>query len=98
MARAPKIIAGIAWFRRDQWSLLRSLAADPDKLEQSHSEWIRHAEKAIKTLKKQGVSARKVDVEVNALQRWCAEQGRPLDGAARAAYAAAHLRDEHEHG
>jgi hypothetical protein len=96
MARKPDVVAGIAWFRANQWQLLRSLATDADELEETHEEWVKIAEKTIETLTKQGVLARKVDVDVNELQVWCSAQNRPLDSSARAGYAAAHLRDLHE--
>jgi hypothetical protein len=92
MPPRQKIIAGIAWFRADQWQLLRSLAVDADILEETHAEWVRVAEKTIKKLAREGVTARKVIVDVNALKEWCELQNRPLDAAARAAYALANLQ------
>jgi hypothetical protein len=96
MARKPEVVAGIAWFRANQWQLLRSLATDDEDLEETHEEWVKIAEKTIEDLARQGVLAQKVDVDVNELQAWCSAQNRPLDSSARAAYAAAHLRDLHE--
>jgi len=92
MARKPEIVAGIAWFRADQWQLLRSLSIDADELEETY-EWVAIAEKTVQDLTRQGVLARKVDVDVNELQVWCSAQKRPLDSSARAQYAAAHLPD-----
>ena len=96
MARKPEVVAGIAWFRANQWQLLRSLATDAEDLEETHEEWVKIAEKTIEDLARQDVLAQKVDVDVNELQAWCSAQNRPLDSSARAAYAAAHLRDLHE--
>ena len=96
MARKPEVVAGIAWFRANQWQLLRSLATDAEDLEETHEEWGKIAEKTIEDLARQDVLAQKVDVDVNELQAWCSAQNRPLDSSARAAYAAAHLRDLHE--
>src|SRR5437868_5294445 len=89
MPRPTKVVAGIAWFRADQWQLLRSLAVDADKLEQTHAEWVAIAEKGIKDLARQGVIARKVEIDVNDLKEWCGLNQRPLDASARAQYAAA---------
>jgi hypothetical protein len=91
MARKPEVIVGIAWFRADQWPLLRSLATDAEDLEETHEEWVKIAEKTIEDLAKQDVLARKVDVDVNDLQAWCLAQKQPLDSSARAEYAATHL-------
>jgi hypothetical protein len=90
------VVAGIAWFRANQWQLLRSLATDAEDLEETHEEWVKIAEKTIDDLARRGVLAQKVDVDVNELQAWCSAQNRPLDSSARAAYAAAHLRGSHE--
>jgi hypothetical protein len=94
MARSTTIVAGIAWFRPDQWQLLRSLASDADILEQTHAEWERLAEKTIKNLAREGLLARRVDVDVNDLRVWCIAQQRPLDASARAAYATVRLQEE----
>jgi hypothetical protein len=96
MARKPDVVAGIAWFRADQWPLLRSLATDAEDLEETHEEWVKIAEKTIEDLARQGVLARKVDIDVNELQAWCLAQKRPLDSSARAEYAATHLGELHE--
>ena len=96
MAHTPEVVAGIPWFRASQWHLLRSLATDVDDLEETHEEWVKIAEKTIEDLARQGVHTQKVDVDVNELQAWCSTQKRPLDSSARAAYAAAHLRELHE--
>jgi len=98
MGRKPEVVAGIAWFRADQWQLLRSLATDAEDLEETHEEWVKIAEKTIEDLARQGVLAQKVDVDVNELHAWCSAQNRPLDSSARSGYAAAHLRDLHENG
>src|SRR6266567_5256539 len=87
---------GIAWFRLDQWQLLRSVASDADILEQTHTEWESLAEQTIRDLARQGVHARKVDVDINELQAWCNSQQRPLDASARAVYAASQLSKQDE--
>jgi len=82
-----KVVVQIAWYRRDEWPLLRSLAADSDKLENTYDEWLTVAEKTLSQLKSTGVKAAKVDVGVNELAQWCQRHGRVLDGGARAEFA-----------
>jgi hypothetical protein len=91
-----ELVLGIAWFRPDQWELLRSVAADADVLERTHAEWEKLAKKTIKDLARQGILARKVDIDVNRLQAWCVAEQRPLDASARAVYATERLRDGSE--
>ena len=93
MSSSPDVVLGIAWFRPEQWDLLRSVSADPDVLEATYGEWEKLARRSIQDLARQGILARKVDVDVERLQAWCKAQQRPLDGSARAAYATERLRD-----
>jgi len=93
MSSSPEVVLGIAWFRPDQWDLLRSLSVDADVLEPTHAEWEKLARRTIQDLARQGVLARKVDVDVERLQAWCKARGQPLDASARAAYATERLRD-----
>jgi hypothetical protein len=88
-----EVVLGVAWFRPEQWELLRSLSVDADVLEQTHAEWKKLALRTIQDLARRGVLARRVDVDVERLQAWCKAQNRPLDASARAAYAADRLRD-----
>lgn len=84
-------VTGIAWYRRDQWARLRELAADAAKLEASYEDWLAGAQKTMVGLTVAGVRARRVDVDLDDLVRWCRHEGRPLDSAARAAFAAERL-------
>ncbi len=90
------LVTGIAWYRRDQWGRLRELAADPDKLEESYEDWLVGAQKTLVQMAVTGVRAQRVDVDVNALVRWCRLEGRPMNSAARAAYAASQLTRAHQ--
>ena len=94
MVADSSLVTGIARYRRNQWTRLRELAADPDKLEESYDDWLAGAQKALVQIAVTGVRARRVDVDVEALVRWCQAQGRRLDSAARAAYTALQLRND----
>jgi len=86
MKEHRKMIAGIAWYRREEYGLLRTLASDADSMAATYDEWLAAGTKLIAELEKQGIVARKVDVEVRELAAWCERQGRPLDGAARSEF------------
>ena len=77
----------LAWYRREQWALLRAIAADADKLEQTYDEWLAFASEELRKLEARGLQVHKIDVEIGALTRWCENEGRPVDGEARAQYA-----------
>lgn len=80
------MVIGIAWYRPEQWSLLRAVASDPEILEQTHAEWLAEVTKTIEELRKQAIVALKIDVDVQELAAWCQRHGRALDGNARATY------------
>jgi len=59
MARKSEVVAGIAWFRANQWQLLRSLATDAEDLEETHEEWVKIAEKTLKILRDRACSRKR---------------------------------------
>jgi len=89
-------VTGIAWYRRDQWARLRELSADADKLAESHEDWLAGAQKTMVEMAVAGMHARRGDVDLDELVRWCRHKGRPHDSAARAAFAAERLRSAFE--
>jgi hypothetical protein len=89
------LVTGIAWYRRDQWTRLRNLAVDSDNLEESYEEWLTGAQRTLVEMAASGVRARRVDIDVETLVQWCKVERRPLDSAARAAYAVLQLRQIH---
>jgi hypothetical protein len=90
---------GVGWYRRDQWALLREVAADRDKLGNSYEEWLAGAQQTLLRMSAEGVRARRVDVDVGALIRWCQAEARSVDAAARAEFVATLLRESHSgHG
>lgn len=84
-------VIGLAWYTEPDWERLRELASDPDDIDQSFSDW--HASAVILEceLASQGKDVRRVMIDPAALSAWCKARGRPLDRAARAAYAAKQL-------
>lgn len=82
----PEIHSGVAWYRRDQWSLLKSASADAEDLEETYDEWLEYAQRHFKDIWDAGIDLHKVDVDVEDLIAWCQEHNRPLDAAARAEY------------
>jgi len=81
-------VIGVAWYRPDQWDIMRNIAVDRDQLEDTYAEWLADAERAAKQLQQQGLRVIKVDVEIADLMLWCESQRIPLDGKARSNYAA----------
>ena len=90
----PRMVSGVAWYKREQWDLLKSVAPDADKLEKTYDEWIEYAERAFKDVRETGIDLVKVDVEE--LIRWCKDKRRPVDGAARTSFVIHKLKEQNE--
>jgi hypothetical protein len=89
-------VTGVAWYRREQWPLLRKKAADPEILEKTYEEWVGMAQKAVLDLAREGVRTERVDIDVEELITWCRSVNRPLDSNARAEFTSRKLRHKHE--
>jgi hypothetical protein len=87
MISPENLEVALAWYRREQWALLRAESADADKLEKTYDEWLAFASEELRKLEARGIRVSKIDVEVGALTRWCESEGRAVDGEARAEYA-----------
>ncbi len=87
--------SGVAWYDREQWERLRQVAADPERLEDSYEDWVAMAERAIRDIEATGLLIERVPVDTEELVAWCNERGRPIDGEARAEFAAQELRRLH---
>ena len=77
---------GIGWYRKDQWERLRSVSIDASDLETSYEDWQANAEKALLDLRAGGADAVKVDVDVEALIRWCQTRKLPVNSKSRSAF------------
>ena len=90
------MVSGVAWYRAEQWPRLLEVAVDRSELERTYDEWQVVATKGLADLARAGGRARKVEVDVDELVEWCRSEGRPVDGAARAAFAAFKLKQTTE--
>lgn len=97
MPDGPRIEIGIAWYRREQWSLLLSLIPDPEVFPRTYDEWLSKATDTWRQLCAMGETARKVDVDVREFMAWASAKGRPADGSARSEYASILVQDPTKH-
>ena len=58
------IAVGIAWFDREQWHLLRDVAADRAKLDDTFEEWEASARRALANFKSAVVNVEPFEVHV----------------------------------
>ena len=90
------LVTGLAWYRREQWPLLREVAADPEILEETYDAWLRIAQKAAVDLALEGVRAERVDIDVEELVKWCRANSRLVDSSARAQFTSRKLKAKYE--
>lgn len=82
----------LAWFSRSEWQQLRKIADDADDLEETYEEWREQADRTLNGLLESGVLVEEFSIRVGELADWCKQQGRPVDGSARADFAALKLQ------
>lgn len=90
------VLTGVAWYRRSEWPLLLSLAADPEALATTYDEWLVVAEQTYARLRQEGYLVEKVEVELAEMLGWCAVHNRSFDESARSAFVADKLRRREE--
>ena len=89
------ICIAVAWYRLEQWEILRRISADGEQLEDTYEEWETGAEKYLKDIAGLGIKAKKVPIDVLEWAQWCGEKKLPLDSSSRSHYAA-HLSQSRE--
>jgi len=87
---------GLAWYRREQWGLLRQVSEDADQLEEQYDEWLALATRTLANLQATGLRIVKVEVDVNELQAYCAARGLPINSKSRSSFVADKLRQKDE--
>lgn len=83
---------GIAWYDREQWETLHTVAADRNELDESFDAWEIQAIETACMLETRGFAVAKIMLHVPKLLAWCRKQGIPNTAAARSQYAAHLLR------
>jgi len=95
-SHGKKLVAGVAWYRPEQWSRLVEVCSDADALDDSYEDWLRKATARYEELTAAGWTLKRVEVDVEQLRAWCVVRGRPVDGKARSAYAAFLLEQQYK--
>ncbi|HCF60771.1 MAG TPA: hypothetical protein DFS52_22570 [Myxococcales bacterium] len=78
----------LAWYKRNQWPRLREMSAEPDRLAATYDEWLVDAKGQLQELRAQKIAVSRVVVDVEELLAWCERQGRKVEPAAAAEFAA----------
>ena len=87
MKKKYKIGYALAWYKPEQWELLKALSVDGDTLENTYFEWEAKSNERIPQFEKEGMYLEKMIIDVDELVQWCKSEGIPINGEARAAFA-----------
>jgi hypothetical protein len=87
-----KMKLGIAWYRADQWELLKATATDPEIIEDTYQEWLANTKKRLEELREAGQEIVEVDFDVKKFNNWCENNEKALNGTSRSEYTARLLR------
>src|SRR5947209_5325335 len=82
-----KPIAGIAWYRKEQWSRWREISSDRDEMCASYEDWLSRAEDTVWNLTKQGLEVHKVEIDVDEFLQWAGKESMPTTGHTRSEFA-----------
>jgi hypothetical protein len=86
--KSASILVGMARYTRQQWLRLKEIAADPERLDDAYEDWLAGSDESMKMMEARGLRCVPIHVDVDELAAWCLVRDRPLNGEARAAFAA----------
>lgn len=87
-----EVVIGVAWYQREHWDRLKRIADDSADLDESYDEWKKNANSGINEIRSAGKTAQRVNVDIDELISWCAENNKSLNSAARAQFVSEKLR------
>ena len=90
----PVSIIGIAWFQPESWERLKKIADDRAHLADSYDEWKKKANSTLGEIRAAGNIAKRVNVDIDELLRWCKAQKKQVNSAARAQFVSEKLSDK----
>ncbi len=86
-------IIGVAWYRKDQWDLLKKITNEPEIPEDTYEEWLENAKEQIHKLELSGITVKKVDLDVDDVVKWCKQKHVSINSNSIAEYAAFKLKE-----
>ena len=86
MSRPRRV--GLPWYAPEHYEALRAGLADGARLPPAYETWRIATEQMEGVVRGSGVEVVRVPIEPEAFAAWCARDGSPSDGSARARYAA----------
>jgi hypothetical protein len=82
MAEVP-VVAGVAWYAREDYAALLSIFEDADTLPTTYDEWLAKAEELEGEFKARGYHVVRALIDPKTFPSWCAARGLKLNANAR---------------
>ncbi len=79
-------VTGIAWYRPEDYTRLRAMFTDGDKLPETYDKWLTAAQGLCDRLTGEGHVIEKAIIDPDTFPDWCRANGKGLDAQGRMAY------------
>lgn len=86
------LVLGVCWYTPREWERMKATATDPDRFEDSFSEWEAMANENLTLIRTAYPNAVKVFVAADDFHAWCFLRGKANDSDARAEFVSETLR------
>jgi hypothetical protein len=97
MHNDSKKVIGIAWYRKEQWILLRKTIENPNDIENTYEEWLDNAMELKGTIEASGLTIEEVDIDIPDVITWCKKNNKPINSKSISEYAAYKLKEKDIH-
>ncbi len=85
-------VVGVTWYTEENWERVKAAATDPERFEETYTEWSSMAVDALANIKRTGVNAVKFFISHEELLSWCALHNKPNNAASRAEFVSEKLQ------
>lgn len=89
-----KPVAAMSWYDREQWTKLKAIAEDGERLDVTYDAWLAGAERAEAELARRDTAVRRVFIDVDEFVDWCRANNLKIISASRAKYTAEKARKQ----
>ena len=77
-SNSDKVI-GIAWYKKEQWFILRQVIENPNDIENTYEEWLNNAINLRKTLIDSGLTVEEVEIDIQDVISWCKKDNKTIN-------------------
>ena len=79
MKRNSDKVIGIAWYKKEQWFILRQVIENPKDIENTYEEWLNNAINLRKTLIDSGLTVEEVEIDIQDVISWCKKDNKTIN-------------------